>query len=351
MTKKGDKASSGADWQAIPENIRKAIMSAWASGMPPLSSAVYGRWWQLESWLRSLVYVELRAERGAAWADALPKRYESRQHGDNAFRYMKTPDSQSLLAYADASALFNITLERWELFEYALLSKGVWAGRIDELLAIRNRIGHCRRPHSDDLARLEQSLRDLNGGAFAATSAYNDQWQANADWVDVLVDGWLRNHHEDASRLVKHAERQYDTTFQLRYSRRPWAKSPANKQTICGTPGYLWHAFWYFRGGRGFILDRFWRDIESHVDNVFLVSADGPSSISVSFAAMEDPVAVADTIGRCFDAALSSIERHFACDDFGAWQAKYAQLDPRVHVGTPWTMIEESMRGVSIFCA
>ena len=130
MTKQGKKGSGDPDWQAIPENVRNAIKSAWAYGMPPLSTAIYGRWWQLESWLRSLVYVELRAQRGAAWADALPKGSETRQDGDKKFRYMKTPDSQNLLAYADASALFNITVEHWELFEHALLSKNVWAGRI-----------------------------------------------------------------------------------------------------------------------------------------------------------------------------------------------------------------------------
>jgi hypothetical protein len=339
------------DWLAISQNNRRAMLSAWVNGMPTLSSAVYARWWQLEVWLRSLVYVELRSERGAAWADALPKRYESRQLGEIEFRYMETPDSQNLLAYTDASTLFKITVDRWELFKHALLSKNVWAGRIEELIAIRNRISHCRRPLLDDLVRLEQTLRDLNGGAFQATSAFNNQSRAEEIWTDVLVDGWVRNQHEDAVRLVEHARRQYDTTFELRYSRRPWAIAPVGGQTISGVSGYIWHAFWYFRGGSGFDLIRFWSDIKPYAEHIFLVCADSPSSLSVSFSAMDDPAIVADAIGHCFDSAISSIGRDFDRDTLQTWQSRYADLDPRVHLATPWAMVDESMRGVSIFSA
>jgi hypothetical protein len=196
------------NWNGVAPDVQRAIQAAWAYGMPPQASALYGRWWQLESWLRSLLYVELRASFGGTWADALPKISESRQQGDTEFRYMATPDAQNRLAYADASALFKVTLENWDLFENALLSKNVWTGRIEELRAIRNRIGHCRRPHSDDLGRLEQTLRDLNGGALAATSAFNRQWIANENWKDAVVDGWLRHQHATAVRLIKHAELQ-----------------------------------------------------------------------------------------------------------------------------------------------
>jgi len=348
-------ASSGLDpeWNALPENVRQAMRVTWANGVPPLASAVYARWWQLESWLRSLLYVELRAAHGSAWVDALPKISKVRQQGEDEFRYMATPDAQNRLAYADASALFRTTLEQWNLFEHALLTKNVWTGRIEELLAIRNRIGHCRRPHFDDLSRLEQALRDLNGGAFGATSAFNNQSKAKENWSDAVVDGWVRERHPTASRLIKHAERQYDTIFELRCSRRPWAKrvAPGQVPTISGIPGYVWHAFWYFRGGRDFHLDKFWRDIEIHREIMLLVCANGPSSISVSFAAMEDPTAVADAIGTCFDAALYNIGNGAGSDGYTEWQARYAELDPQVHVLSPWALAEEYMRGVSMFGA
>ena len=342
------------DWQALPDSIWKAIKAGWANGMPPLASALYGRWWQLESWLRTLLYVELRAKIGSDWVKALPTASEKRQRGEKEFRYMATPDAQNLLAYTDASVLFDLTSAHWELFEDTLLSKNVWVGRVEELLAIRNRIGHCRRPHTDDLIRLEQTLRDLNGGAFTAISTFNNQWPAHKDWVDAVTDGWAREQHRDASRLVKHAERGYDTVFELRYSRRPSVKLANEQNTISGIPGYIWHAFWYFRGGRPFRLDRFWRNLEYYHDPILLVCADDPSSISVSFSAMENPKIVADVIGKCFDAALYSLGQGIA-GNVGTWRERYNDIDPRVHVwspwGSPWALVDESMHDISIFDA
>jgi hypothetical protein len=231
-----------------------------------------------------------------------------------------------------------------------LLSKNIWAGRVEELLAIRNRIGHCRRPHADDLARLEQTLRDLNGGAFLATSAFNRQFNADENWTDAVVDGWVRMHHNQAG-LVAHADRQYETFFQLQYSHRPWAKSPIGQESISGIPGYIWHAYWLYRGNRAFSLSKFWRYIAAYHDTILMLCADTSSSIEVSFSAIDDPKTIADAIGDCFDAVVRSIGFGYAPNDFIEWQERYAEIDPRVQVATPWAIIERSMQGVSIFGA
>lgn len=339
-------------WQNLSSSIQRALNAAWSNGMPPLASAIHGRWWQLESWLRSLVYVELRSALGSGWVGALPEIAGTRQKVDGDFHYMATPDAQYRLAYADVSALFKITLDRWEQFAGSLLARNVWAGRIEELRAIRNRIGHCRRPHTDDLARLEQTLRDLETGAFAAVSAFNCQSHAREDWEDAVTKGWLRSEHEAAARLIDHARRQYDTIFELRYSRRPWASVVADGRSIAGASGYIWHAYWYFRGGRPFDLGCFWNYIDHCHDQVLLVCADSPSSISISFAAKEDPATVADAIGSCFDSALMSLGRGPDVGFGEAWRKRFAEMDARVHVLTPWSSLEESMRNhVSIFGA
>lgn len=341
------------DWAALPPEIRRAIEAGWQDGMPPMASALYARWWQLETWLRSLIYVELRSALGSAWFQAVSKAgsSESRQLVDRQFRYMATPDAQNRLAYTDASVLFRTTQEHWDFFEHALLAKNVWAGRIDELLAIRNRIGHCRRPHADDLVRLEQTLRDLENGAFVAASAFNRHWRPNEKWTDAVTDGWVRANHSDAMRLVEHAERQYETSFDLRFSRRPWAGSHTWKETVTGKPGYVWHASWFFRN-RSPDLGRFWRDLEPYHETILMVCSDGPSSVEVSFAAVEDSNVVADAIGRCFDAALMNLDMTVSYD-YIRWRNRFADLDPRVHVGTAWSLVDDSMEryGVSIFSA
>jgi hypothetical protein len=263
---------------------------------------------------------------------------------------MVTPDVQSLLAYSDASALFRVTLDHWSLFEPFLLPRNVWTGRIEELLAIRNRIGHCRRPHSDDLARLEQTLRDLDRGAYSAALSFNDQSSAHESWTDVVVKGWSRRRHA-AAHLVEHAERQYDTVFELRYSRRPWSTAEVST-TISGLPGYVWHAFWYFRKYRSFDLRRFWREIEPRQDPLMMVCMNDESSLSVSFAALEEPQRVADAIGHCFHAALYSIGSR-PSDERSEERLRTLkdEVDARVQIGTPWSSIDPSTPVMRIFGA
>jgi hypothetical protein len=285
--------------------------------------------------------------------EVLEKASEARQLKEHSFRYMATPDAQNRLAYTDASVLFKIMEEHWDLFESSLLSKNRWAGRVEELLAIRNRIGHCRRPHPDDLARLEQTLRDLDGGAFIAMSAFNRQFHTGENWTDAVVDGWVRMHHNRAG-LVEHADRQYETFFQLQWSCRPWTKSSIKQETISGVPGYIWHACWYFRGNRLFNLSGFWRNIEAYHDAILMLCADGPSSIEVSFSAMDDHKTIADAIGECFDAVIRNrgFGRAFNDDlQWQQWRERYAEIDPRVQIATVWSIIDKSMQGVSVFNA
>lgn len=334
---------------SISPEAKRALEASWANGMPPMASAAYARWWQLETWLRSLVYVELRTALGDKWIQALPQNSGLRQSREDEFRYMQTADAQSRLAYADASALMKITQDNWELFEKYVLARNVWSGRIEELCAIRNRIGHCRRPHADDLARLEQTLRDLEHGAFVAASAFNRQWTVHKDWTDEVVEGW---HHIDA-HLVSHANRQYETGFHLRFSRRPWGRRPAELPAISGLPGYIWHAAWTFRGERSIDLSGFWRDIGPHHDEILLVCCNGPHAIEVSLPAVSNPSTVSEVIGRCFYAVLENLTPTGRSVDYAEWNTRYVELDTRVQVNSIWSLVEDSMQrhGVSIFGA
>jgi hypothetical protein len=118
--------------------------------------------------------------------------------------------------------------ENWPQFAPALIHRPAWDGRQEELLRIRHRIGHMRRSHPDDLSRLEQTLRDLERGAFIACASYNRQSMPDTDTSgDAVTAGWLRQEHPVA-RLIEHASRRYDTELTIRTSRRPWAELPAD---------------------------------------------------------------------------------------------------------------------------
>lgn len=330
-------------WSTLPADVRDAIETCWRSGMPPTASALYARWWQLETWLRSLMYVELRAAKGGAWIEALRKEILETQQDDVAFHYMATPDAQDYLAYADAGELFRVIEAHWNLFKPSLPAHSVWLGKKVELLSIRNRIGHCRRPHPDDLSRLHQTLRDMEAGAMTAVASFNRQSTPSAEWKDPVTDAWVRREHDDAVRLIDHAVRQYGTGFELRWSRRPWSDRPSKEKTISGVPGYIWHANWFFGGTRAFDIRRFWED--SHLKEardliLFACVSVPPSSLEVSFAAVDDPQAIADAIGCCFDAAVTSLRVSRTNDvTYDQW-LKYGEgLDARVQMGTPWSLL------------
>ncbi len=331
-----EKPDIDTEWSSVPADVRASILATWGLGVPAVATALYGRWWQFETWLRSLAYVELKAAFGSAWDDQLPSTPQKRQGNEKTIQYMATPDSQARLAYTDVSGLLSIIDHNWTLFEPSLISQNIWVGRVQELRHIRNRIGHCRRPHADDLVRIEQMLRDLESGAFVALSAFNRRGSFEKDRNEHLVKEWVNGEHEVAIRLLDHAARQYETDFHLSWSRRPWSMPPSANSTLSGVQGYIWHAEWMFRGDRSLDLGNFWNDagLDPCRESILFVCANSSSSVEVSFSSMENPTEVADAIGCCFDAVIRNQRRYRnSNDDYATWTRSCADLDPRVQAG------------------
>jgi hypothetical protein len=325
-------------------------------GVPQEAIAFYARWWQLETWLREVAYVELRARYGEQWASELDSTAHQRAKGEARNFYMPSADADELLAYADVAALFTLIEERWELFERMLPPRRRWVGLADELKELRNRNAHCRRPHSDDVARVDQALRDIEPGAWRFYVTYLDTRLAEKS-KDPVTRSWVSGRHESAMRLLKHAERQYETRFRLSYSVRPWAAWPGADH-ISGSAGVLWHAHWTI-GGRDLNVVRLWREIERHGDVrsriIHLLFDVG--SVTVTFSALDGSDAVADAIGSIFDAVLTesrpSRSGHLDMDEWAANWFRGAEELPRcVQVRTPLTLIEPyAPRSFSIFGA
>lgn len=335
-------------WESMAPRIRGAIAEAWRYGMPVEASALFGRWWQMETWLRSLAYVELKARDGEGWTTALGQPFVKRQASDKSHAYMATADSQAQLAYLDAGLLFGMLDNNWTLFADSLIEREVWTGRVVELKKIRNRIGHCRRPRIDDLGRLEQTLRDIEPGALRAVRSFNRRSSPSPDLKDVLVHNWVRHQHADAGRLVAHADRQYYVTFRLRYSRRPWAEKRGQLDPVSGRAGYLWHASWII--GEGALdLKRFWDDSPFLFENTIFVSSDSPAQLEVSFPAKDDPALLSDLIGNTFDSLLTNIRRAKVHPEiWESWGEMNSELDWRVQIASPWS-IDDTMDPITMF--
>jgi Swt1-like HEPN len=320
--------------------------------VPTAALAFYGRWWQLENWLREVAYVELRARYGVGWAEHLRGTVQRRLAGDQQNSYMASADAEELLAYTDVSALFELIEDEWELFAPLLPPKQRWRGRADELRELRNRNAHCRRPHSDDLARLEQTLRDLEQGAWLFYSSYVDVQSIQAS-RDAVGRGWIRGRHPIAETLIGsgHAQRKYETRFWLGWTARPWA-APHPKH-IAGSPGVLWHARWSVAGHELNVAD-LWRQVQRH---------DKPSrylihllfdlgSVVATFAAIDDAQDVADAIGEVFDAVLESTHpfRHTGAEEWAQRSFRGAHALPRqVQVQGPFTTVDPYHPPFSLF--
>jgi Swt1-like HEPN len=311
------------------EDRMKDVQRAIGSGTPPEAIACYARWWQLESYVREIVYTELRSAFGTTWSKEVGKRAFNRATGDEINRYMASADAEDVLSYADASVLFGLIDRHWHLFELVLPPKVRWQGQIDTLLAIRHRIAHCRRPHPDDLSRIKLMLRDLEAGARVFYGSYADTAHALKGHRDPLVKAWVKQRHEAAARLVEHCARNYDTRFRLGYSLRPWARVPEPKAAICGHEGAIWHAQWLL-GDREVDPEQLWKQLRSQTRDLILHLLVAVTGITAAFSALEPSGEVADAIADIFDTLIMTSHPYQSSGALKAADAETARTRSKI---------------------
>lgn len=138
------------------------------SPVPKAAERLFRMCWQLENWLRTIIYVELRAHR-ADWDIPIQNKVrdwppcslanDKRQH------HMATPH-QLTLSYLTFGQLWDVISsdDSWELFEPYFPPKENVEVKITEIKTIRNRTAHFRDPHPRDTARLELFMEDMEPG-------------------------------------------------------------------------------------------------------------------------------------------------------------------------------------------
>lgn len=325
-----------------------AIERAQASGVPVEALGFYSRWWQLETWLRTFAYIELRTMYGRGWVQHLAESAPTRAARDQVNAYMASPDAENPLAYLDVFDLFALIDddEHWWLFEPCLPPRLRWRGSVDELRALRHRNAHCRRPHRDDLGRLEQFLRDLEPGARRALSSYWTTHAIDSSVRDAVVRAWFKKRHPDAARLVDHARRQYEASLHISVSSRPWAEYVGGNN-VTGRRGLIWHVRFQFFGGRLITPKAFWKSQHlSRADTRHLIlhaMHSDPTGVTVTFAAVDDGASVADAIGACFDAVLAESDPWGSHDVWENWTDGSDGLDARVQVETALALADREL--------
>lgn len=277
-------------------------------GIPDLPERVletYARLWQLETWLRRLVYVELRAAEGDSWIAKIPE-VERARRADARLRHMPTPEADAL-SYAQFSHLQKIIQQEWRLFEPFLPPMTIWEAKMEEVSQIRHRVAHFRRGHRDDLQRIIQLLRDLDHGFWHFCTSFNDPTPVlpqsddpvvshflNLDlipWTEVQDGKWARVGFADPSAPL------FVTVEVLC---RPWATWST---PIAGTPGLVYYVTLHARGARRLDSKQFLDGTQTiHRHFVYVALDSASSNVQVTIPAVLGEGAVIRLIERLVEA-------------------------------------------------
>jgi hypothetical protein len=299
----------------------------------------FARWWQFETYLREVVYLELRARDGSGYEANIDGRTLARARADEKIAYMASADLEAL-TYLDAGHLLELIDTNWRLFEDTLLPQERWRADAGLIKTLRNRVSHCRRPHGDDLGRLLQLLRDLEHGAriFYSSAVRED---VDIPARDPMAKQWIKGRHEVAGRLLDHARRQYDTSFRLGAGRRPWAATEVDR--VSGSAGYVWHANWIL-GSRELRAEALWRSVSERTgggERIVHLLMPSPFQATATFAAVDDVGAVADTIGAVFDSVLeTSVPTARGLGEDSDWGTATRELPAKVQTYTPLALYD-----------
>lgn len=307
-----------------------------AAGVPDRALRTYARLWQFETWLRRMVYVELRAKLGDGWADGLPECPGSMK-ADKRLRHMPTPEMNAL-SYSQLSKLLELIGDHWECFDPYLPPPDLWKAKLTEVSQIRHRIAHFRQGHADDYVRLLQFLRDVDQGFWSFCTSYN-----NLQPVLPQSDDPVTEHFLDLDPLpygefksghwarVGFVDKSQVIAMTVHVLRRPWAEPV---RPVAGVPGYLYDFSLRANDGRRFdyeaLLERTER-LHPHLVHIGLDQFE--QSLRLTIPAVLGAEAIIKLLEEMLEAARGAVSRGRnpvapAADELAATWPEYL-LGPR----------------------
>jgi hypothetical protein len=256
------------------------------------------RLYQLETWAREMVYLELRAYYGADWwaeVEAALKRArfpvkltDKYLAKDKRHAHLSTPENDPLW-FISFDSLLKIIFDRklWKHFKSYFTTKRLLRARVEELVPIRNRVAHCRPLHAYDVDRLEQFMRDFDQGFWKFCTSYSDRY------------GFAYKLSENgAFTRFKQAE-----NLDLSYSVRPFVAKRKTKPEL--GPGLIYDVTITTRHlGRYFDYETILRQTRSLHKYVLHIMLDSfQHSLRITFPSTLAPETVIDAIERFARAA------------------------------------------------
>jgi hypothetical protein len=304
-----------------------------ADEVPERALRIYSRLWQFETWLRRMVYIELRALLGDDWSRGLNA--SSSFEADKQLRHMPTPEMNAL-SYSQLSKLTKIIGENWKCFETYFPPRAIWDARLQEISQIRHRIAHFRIGHADDYSRIIQFLRDIDKGFWTFCTSYNnpqpvlpqsdDPVIANflpldpLPWVEVEPKKWA---------LIGSVNREPVVGMVVNVLTRPWADRPG---PVSSVPGYFYDVTLRAHSGRKFAYSDFLessKKLHGHVAHICLDSM--REDVRLTVPSILGQTKVIELLGAFLEFAKHNVRRSPIPEDADAVAAEWPEyvLGPR----------------------
>jgi Swt1-like HEPN len=323
--------------------------------MPADAPMTYIYLWQLETWLRQMIYVEFKSELGADWSNIFQQeKAEKSQQGDTVMTHMPGPERQ-LLSFSSLSDLRKIIEARWDpLFKNYFPPQQIWSAKLSEVEQVRHRIAHFRYGNAADAARVANFLRDIDSGLWRFCTSYNATSPILPSECDPIslavadrVGGTPYTSLPDGRWVMVTPPRIRDVmTADIEINIRPWAARTGSP--FCGKEGYVYSlTFIAFRGSFDYmpILARAAR-YEDEILHILLDSAE--ASIRFTLPAVAGQERLKRVIDDLFEVALRNARRRDRDDRDRTLQVqKLANAQPEYVLGphNPLTFLGSDMPG------
>lgn len=273
--------------------------------------------WQLEVWLREMVYVELRS-RDVDWQAQIRKEAQNgrpqSQAADRRLTHMATRHESEL--YLTLGELLEIIQDKpnWPLFAEYFPPKDIMASRMREILQIRNRIAQFRDPHESDTDRVILLLRDFDQGIWHFATPYSGLGVYLPDTMTDAVSDCFHETHDrrwlvemltiDGQWRYAADGRQPRLNFHIQGSRRPWSTSTG--RSLAGQPGFIYHATFTALSGQRFLIDRVLEQTQSIHRHCVHIRLDA-HSLEVRVPSTIDHASIISTIERFLECCIESV--------------------------------------------
>ncbi len=211
--------------------------------MPKETFEIYTRFWQLESWFKQIVYVELRSAYGNDWAKKVVTTQATSDQRNDFNRLYRSREPLNPISYMTFADLNATLLKEWRLFSPYMPPQHRWAVLAEDISGIRTELTSFRTANKQNLERLIQIFRDIDSSLWKFCTSYNDIYKLSPS--DALYSFFKGVDYYPMSSDEIHWTRKNVTVKRGRigvdvyFSKRQWQlEMPENKM---GVSGFIYH--------------------------------------------------------------------------------------------------------------